>query len=352
MTEFEKLDQRSKEIFKTLVENYLKTGDPVGSKTLANEISYSLSSATIRNIMADLEYLGLIGSPHVSAGRLPTDLGLRFFVDGILEVQNLSQNDQSLIEQNIRGNENDTTSQLLARTGGALSTLSNSASLVLAHKKEMRIKHIDFVQLSNDQAFVILVGEDDSVENRLFVPPKGMTSSDMRRAANFVNTHAQGRTISELDVILKEAMKAQQSEVDALMKELIELGQIAVLTERDNDTLIVRGRSHLISQGQDESQIQQVQQLLDDLEHKRDLIELLSLTDRAQGVAVFIGSENKLFSLKGSSLVISPYMNGEGQIIGAVGVVGPTRLNYARIVPMVSYTAGLIGKMIDDEEKR
>ena len=353
MSEFSNLDQRSREIFQILVENYLHTGDPVGSKNIAQGMQTKLSPATVRNVMADLEYMGLLGSPHTSAGRLPTETGLRLFVDGILEMQGMSASDQALIEQGIRGSnvQRNEERDLLERTGSMLSQISKSASLVFSKKQEVRLKHIDFVMLSNAQALVVLVSDNGQVDNRLFTPPKGMTHSDMQRAANFINVHAAGKTIGELEKTIRDAMKAQSAEIDTMMAKLVKLGQAAILDDDAQGKLIVRGRSNLIAADQSEEALDQLRNLMDDLENKRDLAELLALTDNAQAVCVFIGSENKLFSLKGSSLVISPYMNGEGQIIGALGVVGPTRLNYARIVPMVSYTAGLIGKMIEEEGK-
>ena len=311
MTNLADLDQRSRDIFKVLVETYLRTGDPVGSRNLAMDLSQKLSPATIRNVMAELENIGLLGSPHTSAGRLPTEVGLRLFVDGILEVQDLAKSEQALIEQNLRGNERNAQSEdLLARTGTLLSQLSKTASLVYAKKQSMRIKHIDFVMLSPEQAMVVLVGDDDKVENRLIEPPKGMTHSDMRRAANFINAHAVGKTIHEFEKVILDALSKQQAEVDDMMRKLVELGYGAILPDQSHGTLVVRGRANLI-ENQNEEQLEILKKLMDDLETKRDLAELLSLADGAQSVAVFIGSENKLFSMKGSSLVISPYMNGE-----------------------------------------
>lgn len=351
MSQYQNLDRRSREVFQRLVENYLRTGDPVGSRNLSLELSENISPATVRNVMSDLELMGLLGAPHTSAGRMPTEIGLRFFVDGILEMQNISETDQAMIEQSIRGmnSQEDTGSDMLERTGSMLSQISKTASLVFSKKQDTRLKHIDFVMLSNNQALVVLVGEDGQVDNRVFEPPKGITRSDMVRAANFINTHVSGKTVGEFRQTIEKAMLEQSQQVDDMMRQLVELGKASIVEDDQGGRLIVRGRSNLIDAHQDEETLEQLRVLMDDLERKRDLSELLQLTDAAQAVCVFIGSENKLFSLKGSSLVISPYMNGEGKIIGALGVVGPTRLNYARIVPMVSYTAGIIGKMIEEE---
>ncbi len=352
MSNFEELDIRSREIFQKIVENYLETGEPMGSKSLTERLSQRLSPATIRNVMAELEILGLLDAPHISAGRLPTERGLRFFVDGILEYKKLSGEDQRKIDGAVRqmSNQDRTSQALYERTGSMLSEISKTASLVFATKQDTRLKHLDFVWLSNEQALVILVDESGQVDNRIFSPPIGMTAGDMQRAANFINAHIAGKTLGELLKVLEEALEVQSAEVDAKMQHLISIGRASLVEGRENSQLVVRGRGNLIEDAQSDAELELLRQLMDDLESKRDLVELLELSKEAEAVRVFIGSENKLFSLKSSSLVVSPYMNGEGNIIGAVGVIGPTRLNYARIVPMVSYTANLIGHLLENED--
>ena len=342
------MNDRSREVFRRVVESYLETGDPVGSRTLTRTLSESVSAATIRNVMQDLEFLGLLDSPHVSAGRIPTQLGLRMFVDGLLEVDNLSGEDQTRIDQTLGEQDQDVTS-MLDRVGSALSGLTQGASLVLTPKHEAPIKHIEFVSLSPDRALVVLVFADGEVENRLFTPPPGQTPSSMREAANFLNAIAEGHTLSELAGRITREITARRQELDKLAADLVESG--AALWENEgtpNERLIVRGRGNLLADATEQLELDRIRTLFDDLERKRDIADFLELAQDGDGVRIFIGSENKLFSLSGSSLVVSPYMNADQKIIGAVGVIGPTRLNYGRIVPIVNYTAQRLGKLIAD----
>jgi heat-inducible transcriptional repressor len=341
------MNDRSREVFRRLVETYLETGEPVGSRTLARTVSEGVSAATIRNTMQDLEYLGLLDSPHVSAGRVPTQLGLRLFVDGILEVGDVSGTERAEIERSLGGNERDIT-HVLDRAGAMLSGLTHGASLVLAPKTEAPIRHIEFVSLGPDRALVVLVTADGQVENRLFTPPAGLTPSAMREAANFLNAILEGRTLGEMRTVVAAEIARRRAELDSLSRSLIETGVAtwAEESEEDRDRLIVRGQSNLLDNAADAAQLERIRELFDDLERKRDLVQLLELTEGGAGVRVFIGSENKLFSLSGSSLVVSPYMNADRRIIGAVGVIGPTRLNYGRIVPIVDYTAQLVGRLV------
>ena len=342
------MNARSREVFRRVVEGYLETGAPVGSRTLTRSLSEQVSAATIRNVMADLEHLGLIGSPHISAGRIPTQQGLRMFVDGILEVGDLAGDDRAKIDQTLGGNDDDV-GTLLDRVGSALSGVTHGASLVLAPKNESApIKHVEFVSLAADRALVVLVFADGHVENRVFTPPPGQTPSSMREATNFINAVAEGRTLPELGAAIAREVKARRQEIDVLARELIDSG--AAMWENKGESterLIVRGRGNLISD-EDSADLDRIRTLFDDLERKRDIADFLELTESGEGVRIFIGSENKLFSLSGSSLVVSPYMNADRKIVGAVGVIGPTRLNYGRIVPIVDYTAQLVGKLITD----
>jgi len=341
------MNERSREVFRLLVETYLASGDPVGSRTLARALPEGVSPATVRNVMQDLEHLGLLDSPHVSAGRVPTQLGLRLFVDGILEVGDVSGSERIEIERSLEGNERDLATAL-DRAGGMLSGLTHGASLVLVPKTEAPIKHIEFVALAPDRALVVLVTADGQVENRLFTPPIGLTPSAMRAAANFLNAILQGRTLGEMRRVVAAEIVKRRAELDVLSAHLIESG-VAVWSEGPDggrDRLIVRGQSNLLEGTEDAAQLERIRTLFDDLERKHDIAHLLDLTEGGEGVRVFIGSENKLFSLSGSSLVVSPYMNADRKIIGAVGVIGPTRLNYARIVPIVDYTAQLVGRLV------
>jgi heat-inducible transcriptional repressor len=340
------LSDRSREVFRTLVETYLDTGEPVGSRTLSRSLAEGVSPATIRNVMQDLEYLGLLDSPHVSAGRVPTQLGLRLFVDGILELGDVSGTERLEIERQLTG-DGGARGHLLDRAGSLLSGLTQSASLVLAPKAEAPIRHIEFVSLAADRVLVVLVMADGHVENRIFTPPAGLTPSAMRAAANFLNAVLEGRTLSEMRSTVAAEVAKHRAELDALSQSLIESGLAVWSNDVDGaDRLIVRGHANLLAASVDEDQLERIRVLFDDLERKRDLVQLLDLAEGGDGVRVFIGSENKLFSLSGSSLVVSPYMNADRRIIGAVGVIGPTRLNYGRIVPIVDYTAQLVGRLI------
>jgi heat-inducible transcriptional repressor len=298
--------------------------------------------------MQDLEHLGLLDSPHVSAGRIPTQAGLRMFVDGLLEVDEVTSHDREKLDATLGSNDRDV-GVMLDRIGSALSGLTQGASLVLTPKHEAPIKHIEFVSLAADRALVVLVFADGHVENRVFTPPVGQTPSSMREAANFLNALAVGSTISELRGRIAIEIKSRRQELDVLAQDLVKTGLAVWENEGDQiERLIVRGRSNLIEDAEDSEALDRVRALFDDLERKRDIAEFLELTDDGDGVRIFIGSENKLFSLSGSSLVVSPYMNSDRKIIGAVGVIGPTRLNYGRIVPIVNYTAQMVGKLISD----
>ncbi len=342
------MNDRSREVFRRVVEGYLESGDPVGSRTLTRDFTEKVSAATIRNVMQDLEYLGLLDSPHVSAGRIPTQLGLRMFVDGLLEVGDLDGKDRQTIDRTLGGNDNDVAS-VLDQVGQALSGVTHGASLVLTPKHEAAIKHIDFVSLSRERALVVLVFADGHVENRIFTPPAGQTPSSMREAANFLNAIAEGHTLSELGNVISREIAARRQEIDSLAADLVENGYALWENEGEqSERLIVRGRGNLLADGENEADLARIRTLFDDLERKRDIAQFLDLAEDGDGVRIFIGSENKLFSLSGSSLVVSPYMNADRKIIGAVGVIGPTRLNYGRIVPIVNYTAQRIGKLVAD----
>lgn len=346
------MNDRSREVFRRVVESYLASGDPVGSRTLTRSLTEKVSAATIRNVMQDLEYLGLLGSPHVSAGRVPTQLGLRLFVDALLEVAPPDAEDRARIDETLGSNVADTAG-LLDRVGSALSGVTRGASLVLTPKHEAAIRHVEFVSLSADRALVVLVFADGHVENRLFTPPLGQTPSSMREAANFLNAIVEGKTLSELRVAMRSEIARRRQEIDVLARDLVESGLAVWQNEGDrHERLIVRGRANLLGPEVPPEDLDRIRHLFDDLERKRDIADFLELTDQGDGVRIFIGSENKLFSLSGSSLVVSPYMNADRKIIGAIGVIGPTRLNYGRIVPIVDYTAQLVGRMISDRSER
>ncbi len=342
------MNDRSREVFRLVVESYLASGDPVGSRTLTRTLSEKVSAATVRNVMQDLELLGLLDSPHASAGRVPTQLGLRMFVDGLLEVGDLDAADRQKIDETLASNASDM-GNMMDRIGSALSGLTQGAALVLTPKHEAEIRHIEFVTLGVNRALVVLVFADGHVENRLFSPPPGQTPSSMREAANFLNGLIEGRTLSDVRKDIQHQITARRQEIDSLAGEMVKSGMAVWDGEGENaERLLVRGRANLLGEDIPDQDLDLIRILFDDLERKRDIAEFLDLTEGGEGVRIFIGSENKLFSLSGSSLVVSPYMNSDRRIIGAVGVIGPTRLNYGRIVPIVDYTAQLVGRLISD----
>ena len=345
------MNDRSREVFRRVVEGYLSSGDPIGSRTLTRTMTEKLSAATIRNVMQDLEYLGLLDSPHISAGRIPTHLGLRLFVDGLMEMGTVAQDDRAKIEASLGGTDSDVAG-LLDQVTATLSGITRSASVVLAPKKEAAIRHIEFVSLSPERALVVLVFADGHVENRIFTPPPGQTPSSMREAANFLSSIADGHHLSDLSKSIRTEIAQRRQEIDQLAHDLVETG-IAFWADAGerSERLIVRGQSNLLEGGTESLNLDRIRTLFDDLERKRDISDFLELAEGGEGVRIFIGSENKLFSLSGSTLVVSPYMNTDRKIIGAVGVIGPTRLNYGRIVPIVEYTAQLVGRMVSDRSK-
>ncbi|MCX2724766.1 heat-inducible transcriptional repressor HrcA [Roseibium salinum] len=343
------LDRRSREIFRAIVETYLETGEPVGSRNVSRNLSMSLSPASVRNVMSDLEHMGLLHSPHTSAGRLPTQVGLRFFVDALLEVGDLTQQERQAIDVQVRATKQaNSTEQVLTEASQMLSGLSMGAGVVLTHKSDIRLKHIEFVRIEPQKALVILVSEDGSVENRVIDLPPDLPSSALVEATNYLNAQIQGRTIPEVRAELEKVRDADQLELDQLSRKVIDAGLAVWSGESVSDpgTLIVRGRSNLLTDLDAVEDLERIRLLFDDLESKKDLIQLLGLAERGDGVRIFIGSENNLFSLSGSSLVVSPYRDSNQRIVGVLGVIGPTRLNYARVIPMVDYTARLVSKIL------
>lgn len=340
------LDTRSREIFRQVVETYLETGSPVGSRTLSRDRDAKLSAASIRNVMADLEQAGLLYAPHTSAGRMPTEGGLRLFVDGLMEVGDVSGADRAQLESQCaasgRGLE-----EVLSEATSALSGLSRCAGIISVPQYSSPLRHVEFVGLSGRRGLVILVHEDGSVENRVVELPAGLPPSALIRASNFLNARIQGCTFEELRETVTQELLAHKAEIDALSAKVVEAGLANTLeNSAGTATLIVRGRANLLDGAPALEQLERLRLLFDDLESKEDLLQLLELTLSGQGVRIFIGAENKLFSLSGSTVVVSPYVNGAGRIVGAVGVIGPTRINYARIIPLVDYTAKMIGRIL------
>jgi heat-inducible transcriptional repressor len=340
------LAERSRAIFRQIVEAYLDTGEPIGSRTLSQRLGLSLSPASIRNVMADLEDAGLIASPHASAGRIPTQVGLRFFVDGILELGALTEDERRSIEGRIGGTGRNV-SDLLGEATSMLAGLSHCAGLVVTPTRVSTLRHVEFVPAGPGRVLVVLVAEDGSVENRLIDAPLGLPASALVEATNFLSSRLRGRTLDEVGAIVRSELTARRSELDKLAARLVEAG-FAEWAGGDSSarSLIVRGQSRLLEDVTAAEDLERIRKLFDDLERKEDVIQLLDLSRSADGVSIFIGSESKLFSLSGSSVIVSPYRDAKDRIVGAIGVIGPTRLNYARIIPMVDYTARVVGRLM------
>jgi len=342
------LNERAREIFRQIVESYLTTGEPVGSRNLARILPMALSPASIRNVMADLEHSGLIFAPHTSAGRLPTELGLRFFVDAMLELGDVSQDEQARIEAQMRAAASrHTFDSALTEASTMLSGISRGAGVVLTTKANVNLKHIEFVRLDPARALVVLVSDDGSVENRLVDLPPGLPAGALQEATNFLNARLQGRTLGSLRAEIEASRTAMKRELDALTERLVDAGLATPVGPSEARQLIVRGQANLLDDLRAAEDLDRIRLLFNDLETQKDVIDLLARAEGGDGVRIFIGSENKLFSLSGSSLIAAPFRDGAQKIVGVVGVIGPTRLNYARIVPMVDYTARVVTKLLD-----
>jgi heat-inducible transcriptional repressor len=342
------LNERSREIFRQVVESYLATGEPVGSRNLSRIIPMTLSPASVRNVMSDLEQAGLVYAPHTSAGRLPTEKGLRFFVDALMQIGDVTENDRKAIEAQVAASgQAKSVETVLTEASGLLSGLTRAAGVVLTAKSNVRLKHVEFVRLEPERALVVLVAEDGQVENRVLNVPVGLPTSALTEASNFLNAHIRGRTITEAKGELERALQARQAELDELTQKIVATG-LASWSGGENDErkLIVRGQAHLLEDLKALADLERVRLLFDDLETRREVIDLLGRAEQAEGVRIFIGSENKLFSLSGSSTIVAPYHDAAGRIVGVLGVIGPTRLNYARVIPMVDYTAKVVSKLL------
>jgi heat-inducible transcriptional repressor len=346
MSMSKELNERSREIFRLIVDSFLETGEPMGSRTLSQRMG-SLSPATIRSVMAELEEQNLLSAAHASAGRIPTEAGLRLFVDGLLEIGGLSDDERRQLEvQTAASGKN--LSQVLEELTSTLSGLSNCAGLVVVPKAEERaLKQIEFVSLAPDRALVVLVGEGGVVENRVVELKASVPASALTIAGNFLNAHLSGKTLSEAKRAVQEEIGRKKHELDEITTRLVETGLAIWSGDADNGSLIVRGQSHLLTDMTALTDVERVRTLFEALETRETMLRLIDATATADGVQIYIGAENRLFSGSGCSMIVSPYMNGREKVIGAIGVVGPLRMNYARIIPMVDYTARLISKMVN-----
>ncbi len=342
------INERSREIFRRIVESYLATGEPVGSRNLSRILPMSLSPASIRNVMSDLEMAGLLFSPHTSAGRLPTEAGLRFFVDALLQVGDVTTEDRSRIEAEVKASgQQKTTDAILSEASALLSGLSRGAGVVATSKATVRLKHIEFVRLDAARALVILVSEDGSVENRILDLPPGLPASALVEASNYLSARIRDKTLSELVAEVENERSRAETELDSLTARLVDSGLASWAGQSESRQLIVRGQANLLEDLRAMEDLERIRLLFEDLETKKDVIDLLARAEQGEGVRIFIGSENKLFSLSGSSLIAAPFRDATQKIVGVVGVIGPTRLNYARIVPMVDYTARVVSKLLE-----
>jgi heat-inducible transcriptional repressor len=344
------LNERSRGILRLIVDGFLETGEPIGAPTLSRRLGNlsmgNLSPASIRNTMADLEDLGLLSAPHTSAGRLPTEAGLRLFVDGILEIGAIAEDERKTLEARMASSGRNL-NQTLQELTGALSGLSSCAGLVVVPKTEERaLKHIEFISLAPARILAVLVSEGGMVENRVMELPFALPPTSLAMAANFINAHLSGRDLRQVRENVLGEMQKQRGELDELTRKLVEAGLALWAGDEDSGNLIVRGQSKLLEDVSAVQDLERVRALFEALETRDTMLKLLDATQEAEGVQIYIGAENRLFAATGCSMIVSPYMNRQEKVIGAIGVIGPMRMNYARIIPMVDYTAKLIGKMI------
>ncbi|MEQ8604936.1 MAG: heat-inducible transcriptional repressor HrcA [Marivibrio sp.] len=340
------LNDRSREILRLVVEAFVETGEPVGSRTLSRRLQQRLSPATVRNVMADLEDSGLLYAPHTSAGRLPTDAGLRLFVDGILELGNLTEGDRRAIEERCSATGKSVT-QVLEEASDLMSGLSQCAGLVFAPKTDQRLKHIEFVPLGSGRALVVMVTDTGLVENRVIDLPMGLPASALNEATNYLSAKLTGRTLDQTRDAVSQEIADKRAQIDALTAKVVQAGLATWSDASAGDgVLIVRGQSNLLNDVQAITDLEHIRALFSALEAKENMLRLLEAADIAEGVQIFIGSGSNLFSMTGCSMIVSPYLNEEERVIGAIGVVGPTRMNYARIIPMVDYTSKVVGRLL------
>ncbi len=339
------LNERSREIFRQIVDAYVETGEPVGSRTLSRRSGLDLSPATIRNVMADLEEAGLLYAPHTSAGRLPTEAGLRLFVNGLLEIGGVSEDEREAIESRCAA-AGKSLGQALERATAALAGLSRCAGLVVAPKTERPLRHLEFVPLSPGRALVVLVTEEGLVENRIVEVPLGVPPSTLVQASNYLNARLIGRGLEDAKAQLALDIESQRAQLDELTRKVVEAGLASWAGGAEGSALIVRGQAKLLDDVTALADLERLRALFDMLETKETLLKLLDSTREGQGVQIFIGADNALFGVAGCSLIVAPYANSREQVVGAIGVIGPTRINYARIIPLVDYTAKVVGRLL------
>jgi heat-inducible transcriptional repressor len=338
------LDSRSATILRELVEIYVTTGEPVGSRTLSRRLPLGLSPASIRNLMADMEEAGLLYAPHTSAGRLPTERGLRLFVDGLLEFGDLGEEERVEIAARCAASGR-SMQETLGEAGQMLSGLAGAAGLVVAPKSEGLVRHIEFVALGPGRALVVLVTADGQVENRVIEVPPGLPPSALTQASNYLNARLAGRSLDDAKLRVADEIVANRNALDALTNQVVEAG-LATWTGGGGGSLIIRGQAKLLQHLDHAARVAEIQALFERLEAQETVLRLLELAQRGQGVQIFIGAESGLFDSAGLSMVVAPFRNGQERIVGAIGVIGPTRINYGRVIPVVDYTAQVIGRLL------
>lgn len=338
------LNDRARDVFRIVVDSYLATGAPIGSRTIAQLSGLNLSPASIRNVMQDLEELGLLAAPHTSAGRMPTDTGLRLFVDGMMQALEPSADERAAIERQVA--QSGPVEEAIAATAAALSGLSACTGMVMVAKRDLVLRQMSFVPLSAEKALAVLVGEDGSVENRVIDVPRGLSPSALIEAGNYMSALLGGLTLHQARARLEREMAAERAALDGTARALIERG-LAMWSEdaERRPVLIVRGQARLIDASA-AADLERVRDLLDDLEGKQEIARLLDNASAGDATRIFIGAETNLFALSGSSVIAKPFRGSDGRVVGIVGVIGPTRLNYARVVPMVDYTAATLARLM------
>ena len=339
------LSKRSKQILKGVIESYLETGDPTGSETILKKVGINISSASIRSILVDLQKEGLLYAPHPSAGRLPTDKGMRFFVDGLLEFGRLSKEEQENIKNQCKSSGL-AFEEILNKASKTISGLSNCAGIVVAPKFQNTIKHIEFIRLNRHQIISIIASENGLVENRIIETKSNYNDGTLRQVSNYLNSKFSGKTIEEIKINIQKEISDSKSELDTLSAKLVQEGIFEIAPNTENPYIFLHGQSSLLEDEIVSKDLDQIRNLFDDIENKSNFLEILDNTSKGHGVQIFIGSQNFLFKHSGLSMVMAPYKNKEQKIIGAIGVVGPTRINYAKIVPLVDYTSKVIGRIL------
>ena len=341
------LNERSREIFRAIIDAYMQSGDPVGSRTISRRLTQQLSPATIRNVMADLQELGLLHAPHNSAGRLPTDAGLRLFVDGLLQVGDIGDEERTEIEGHI-ATSGLSFNQALEQASSTLAGLSSHVGLVVAPKTGASITHLEFVALGDGRALVVMVDATGQVENRIIDLPVGLPASALTDASNYLRARLSGQTLDAAKLGIESELAQHRAQLDELTQKVVE-GGLAVWTDTNTakGSLIVKGQARLLDDVAAVADLETIRGLFDALEAKETMLRLMDAADDGDGVRIFIGAENALFNHAGWSMVLAPYGGPGAKVLGAIGVVGPTRLNYARIIPMVDYTARVIDRMLN-----